>query len=318
MIRASSDATLLLPRDRQTVGESAMFRNAPRIVRNLATALILSGSLIGCSAMKNGSMAAVTPVTTTQPRVGTVYLLRGWIGIFSTGIDKLGDEINAAGVHAQVYQESQWSTLASTIIEKYENQPNHEPIVIVGHSYGADDSILIARKLAEKNIKVQLVVTLDPVTPRKVPANATLVYNLYQTGALDGLPFLRGIALTPDSPGPVTLLNMNIRKDRTDLLDKNLDHFNIEKKEKIHADVLAQVLKACPPRAAWAMSHPSTPAIMITSTFKPTPAAPAPAAAAKPAVVAAAKPAVAAPAVVAPTVAVSAASYVSTAAPTQR
>jgi pimeloyl-ACP methyl ester carboxylesterase len=273
-----------------------MRRLAHRLARSLATAILLSSGLIGCSAMKNGSMAAVTPVTTGTPRVGNVYLLRGWIGIFSTGIDKLGEQINAAGVHAQVFQESQWSALADTIIAKYEKQPNHEPIVIVGHSYGADDSILIARKLSEKKIKVQLVVTLDPVTPKKVPGNAVLVYNLYQTGAMDGLPFLRGIPLTPDTPGPVTLLNMNIRKDRTDLLDKNLDHFNIEKKEKIHADVIAQVLKACPPRAAWAAAHPvQSPAIMVTSLIKPAPAKP----------------------VAPPAAAVSSASFVSTATPVQ-
>jgi hypothetical protein len=215
----------------------------------LALGMLLTGS-VGCSAMKQGSLEAVKPVTAKQ-RVGSVYLLRGWIGIFSTGIDSLGEKINAAGIHAEVYQESQWSELADAIIRQYEREPSHEPIVIVGHSYGADDSILITRKLAEKNIKVDLVVTLDPVTPRKVPSNIRLAYNLYQSSALDGLPFLRGIPLTPDSPGPVTLKNMNIRTDRTDLLEDGLDHFNIEKKEKVHADVIAQVMKACPPRSVW-------------------------------------------------------------------
>lgn len=218
----------------------------------IAMAMLLS--VVGCSGMKNGSMSKVQPVTENQ-RVGSVYLLRGWIGIFSTGIDSLGEKINQQGVHAEVYQEAQWSSLAKTIITKYENNPNHEPIVIVGHSYGADDAILITRKLAEKNIKVDLVVTLDPVTPRKVPSNINLVYNLYQSSALDGLPFLRGIPLTPENPGPVTLKNQNIRTDRKDLLDSNLDHFNIEKKDKIHADVIAQVMNVCQPRAQWAAAR---------------------------------------------------------------
>lgn len=213
----------------------------------LATTFALAA---GCSATRNGSMASVTPVTSNE-RVGSVYLLRGWIGVFSTGINSLGDKLTKAGVHSQVYQEAQWSELANTIIAKYENKPDHEPIVLVGHSYGADDSILITRKLAEHNIKVDLVVTLDPVTPKKVPANITHVYNLYQSSALDDLPFLRGIPLTPESPGPVALDNLNIRKDRTDLLDSNLDHFNIEKKEKIQDDVIAQVLKVCPTRSTW-------------------------------------------------------------------
>jgi hypothetical protein len=210
---------------------------------------MLVGS-VGCSGMKNGSIASVQPVTTNE-RVGSVYLLRGWIGIFSTGIDSLGDKINKKGVHAEVFQESQWSSLANAIIKKYENEPNHEPIVIIGHSYGADDAILVSRKLAEKNIKVELVITLDPVTPRKAPANIQVAYNLYQSSALDGLPFLRGIPLTADQPGPAVLKNQNIRKDRKDLLDSNLDHFNIEKKDKIHNDVIAQVLGVCQPRSQW-------------------------------------------------------------------
>ena len=236
-------------------------RTATKLILLTATLALLTGT--GCAATRNGSMASVTPVTSNQ-RVGSVYLLRGWIGVFSTGINSLGDKLKADGVNAQVYQEAQWSELANTIVAKYEKTPNHEPIVLVGHSYGADDSILITRKLAEHNIKVDLVVTLDPVTPKKVPSNVNHVYNLYQSSALDGLPFLRGIPLTPESPGPVALDNLNIRKDRTDLLDSNLDHFNIEKKEKIHADVIAQVLKVCPPRAAWVAMH-ATPAPVAAS-----------------------------------------------------
>ena len=218
------------------------------VIGIVAVSALLCGT--GCSGMKNGSMANVQPVTNNQ-RVGSVYLLRGWIGVFSTGIDSLGAKIDKQGVHAEVFQEAQWSSLANAIIKRYENQPNHEPIVIIGHSYGADDAILVSRKLAEKNIKVELVVTLDPVTPRKAPANIQLAYNLYQSGALDGLPFLRGIALTPEHPGPVVLKNLNIRKDRKDLLDSGLDHFNIEKKEKVHQDVIAQVLNVCQPRTQW-------------------------------------------------------------------
>lgn len=231
---------------------------------------VLMGS-VGCSGMKNGSMANVQAITTNE-RVGSVYLLRGWIGIFSTGIDSLGEKINKKGVHAEVFQEAQWSSLANAIIKKYENQPNHEPIVIIGHSYGADDAILVARKLAEKNIKVELVVTLDPVTPRKAPGNIQLAYNLYQSGALDGLPFLRGIPLTADQPGPTVLKNQNIRKDRKDLLDSNLDHFNIEKKDKIHSDVITQVMSVCQPRSQWLAKRSvssNTVAIAVTPPKKP-------------------------------------------------
>jgi len=219
-----------------------------------AVALAVGGvGPTGCSSMKPGRMAAVTPETTEQPRVGTVYLLRGFIGVFSTGIDRLGERIDAAGVHAEVFQESQANALAAQIAANYKGKADPEPIVIVGHSYGADSAVKIARRLTEHGVKVDLIVTLDPVTPGKVPANVGLVYNLYQSnGALDNLPWLRGIPLTADTPGPVALRNMDIRTDRTDLLEPGLDHFNIEKKEKVQADVVAQVLNVCQPRAAWA------------------------------------------------------------------
>ena len=245
------------------------------LTRHFAAALTLLTLTLGgagCSGMKNGSMDKVQAITTNQ-RVGSVYLLRGWIGIFSTGIDELGKQVDTAGVHSEVYQEVQWSSLADAMIAKYEADKNHEPIVIIGHSYGADDAILITRKLAEHNIKVDLVITLDPVTPRKVPSNINLVYNLYQSSALDGLPFLRGIPLTAETPGPVALRNMNIRTDRKDLLEPGLDHFNIEKKEKIHTDVLAQVLKVCQPRSTWAMSHPFATHAAVAVAAKPSPAA---------------------------------------------
>ncbi len=232
------------------------------ILSLLIGAIFVAG---GCSAMKQGALARVTPQT-QNARVGSVYLLRGWIGIFSTGIDKLGEKINATGVHAEVFQEAQWATLADTIIKAYDGKFQTEPIVIIGHSYGADDAIAISRKLAEHKIKVDLVVTLDPVTPGKVPSNVELAYNLYQSnGALDALPWLRGIPLTPETPGPAKLQNLNIRTDRTDLLDPSLDHFNIEKKDKIHADVIAQVLKVCEPRAAWAARFAPVPTVVASA-----------------------------------------------------
>jgi pimeloyl-ACP methyl ester carboxylesterase len=227
-------------------------RTCKKLLTTAVVALIALSGAAGCSGMKNGSLTKVAPTTTTQ-RVGSVYLLRGWIGIFSTGIDSLGKKINDRGIHAEVFQEAQWAILADNIIEQYRANPQHEPIIIIGHSYGADDAIAISRKLNDANIRVELVVTLDPVTPRKVPANINTVYNLYQSnGAMDALPWLRGIPLTADEPGPRVLKNMNIRTERTDLMYANLDHFNIEKKEKIHDDVLAQVMRVCEPRAAWA------------------------------------------------------------------
>src|SRR5271170_231722 len=97
--------------------------------RFVATVLTLAGMglsvgmLGGCSIMKPGSMAAVQPQS-IEPRAGNVYLVRGFIGFWSGGINQLSDEINASGVHATPYQDDQWEMLADTIKARYAADPN--------------------------------------------------------------------------------------------------------------------------------------------------------------------------------------------------
>jgi pimeloyl-ACP methyl ester carboxylesterase len=222
-------------------------------------AISLTGALAGCSAMTPGRVDAVAPVS-TAPRVGNVYLLRGFIGVFSTGIDHLGTEVNAAGVHGEVFQDDQWTVLAKAIAVKYRGHTDAEPLVLIGHSYGADDAINISRKLDEENIPVDLLVTLDPVTPQPVPKNVRLCVNLYQSnGIWDNLPWLRGIPLQQEPGSTGKLYNANIRTDRRDLLDPDVNHFNIEKKQKIHNEVLRTLLAVCPERQDWTVSRTAKP-----------------------------------------------------------
>lgn len=209
----------------------------------------------GCADISPGNLSDVQPVTEiSYPRVGNVYLFRGFIGVFSTGMNDLNEQLQAEGVRSHVYQADQWSRVADEIIRQYKSRPDAEPIVLAGHSYGADNILRIAQKLKEQNVKIDLIITLDAVTPPKVPANVTKVVNLYQSnGAMDNLPWLRGIPLEAERPGSVVLINQDIRKDRTDLLEPGLNHFNIEKHQKIHAEVIRQIKQVCVPRPIWAM-----------------------------------------------------------------
>src|SRR5688572_18948014 len=233
----------------------------------------------GCSSVPNGDLNAVRPLS-NAPRAGNVYLLRGWIGVFSTGIDTLGEKVNAAGVRGLVFQDGQWRDLAATIAQRYRNAPDAEPLVLVGHSYGADDVVNIARELDVANVPVDLLVTIDPTTPPAVPKNVRVAYNLYQPGALDVLPMLRGIPLRAEPGFPGKLHNVNIRADRPDLLEGSVSHFNIEKKDPIHREAIKQILAVCPPRPVWAAgrrptnpvvaSHnPAPPLPRVTATSRP-------------------------------------------------
>jgi hypothetical protein len=205
---------------------------------------------VGCQSMTPGQLDWIQ-VDSDRPNAGNVYLLRGFIGIWSYGVDHIGEKINEAGVRASVFQEDQWGSVSDAIIERYGNAPQREPLVLIGHSYGADDVLRIAKHLQEHNITIDLVITLDPVTPPQVPPNIGLCYNIYQPNALDMFPFFRGIALETEDPSQKNLQNVNIRTDRTDLLEPGTDHFNIEKNERIHAEIVAKVKEFCPPREVW-------------------------------------------------------------------
>lgn len=249
-----------------------------------AAILLLLGLCIpgvgGCKSMTPGDLQAVQPYS-NKPLAGNAYLLRGFLGIWSTGIDNLGRKIEASGIRAHVYQEDQWRELCAEIIRKYRNVPDPEPLVLIGHSYGADDALKIARELQKHRINVDLIVTLDPVTPPDVPTNVRLCYNIYQSNLLDGLPFFRGVPLEPASSRARNLVNVNLRTKRRDLLEPDTDHFNIEKNPKVHREVVARLREACPPRAVWASvrNRPlpagiaSTPAPMASTTRQPAAAA---------------------------------------------
>jgi pimeloyl-ACP methyl ester carboxylesterase len=212
--------------------------------------LAIALGLCGCHGLAPGDMKAVQPVSDT-PRAGNAYVVRGWIGVFSTGMDDLAAKLNQAGVRAHVYQEAQDSALARTIIERYKDANPAEPLVLIGHSYGADDVVRIARRLDAAGVTVDLLVTLDPTTPPRVPGNVRLCYNYYQPQPFDAIPLFRGIALKADEGAKVHLINYNLRGDRKDLLNADTNHINIDKNPKVHDDVVARVLLACPPKDAW-------------------------------------------------------------------
>jgi len=214
----------------------------------------------GCStpSMQPGDLALVQ-THSDKPRAGNVYLLRGFIGIWSTGIDALGAKINESGIRAHVYRNEQWKELRDVLLEKYKNQKVYEPLVIIGHSWGADNAINIARALDEAGIAVDLIVTLDPVTPEAVPKNVKWCYNIFQTnGMWQGIPIFRGVALAhePDAVGKGLLQNLNVRVDRTDLLEPDTDHYNIEKNVKVHAEVMKPLMKVCLDRPTWVRANP--------------------------------------------------------------
>ena len=239
-------------------------------MRKTVLTIIAATTLLGgCEAfnkgLKQGDMSRVAAVSEpAKPYVGNVYLMRGLVGVFSVGMDQLGVKLNDAGIRAQVYQGNQRFTLAKKLIDSYGKSTTREPLVLVGHSYGADDVVRVARDLDAANVPIDLVITVDPTTPPPMPKNVRLAINLYQSnGAMDAMPWLRGIAVKQDKDRTAPLYNWNIRTDRKDLLDDQIvNHFNIEKKTKIHDECIRQIKQICVTRETWARQQFHTPAVL--------------------------------------------------------
>jgi hypothetical protein len=166
-------------------------------------------------------------------------------------MDELSEKINGSGVRAHVYQDNQHSYLANAIVKQYKGVKDPEPLCLVGHSYGADDVLRVSQELEKHGIKVDLLVTVDATVPPPVPPNVAVCYNYFQSQATDFIPLFRGIALKQEVPGSGTLVNMDLRKDRKDLLTSGTNHINIDKNGRVQDLVVTQVLDACPTRQVW-------------------------------------------------------------------
>jgi hypothetical protein len=232
-----------------------------------ASLLALTGCFSTVSSMAPGKTEWIQP-TSQAPRAGNAYLFRGLIGLFSGGIDAMTVKINQAGIRAHVFQEDQHVLIGQVVAETYAKaKGNHEPIVLIGHSLGADDAIKVARDLDAVGVDVDLLICIDATRPPKVPKNVKVCYNYYQPSVFDGTGILRGIALETDPGFRGQIHNMNVRDEYKHLLEWDTNHVNIDKNTKIHADVIAKMMPVCLPRAQWAAMHGAP--MLAGSTTRP-------------------------------------------------
>jgi pimeloyl-ACP methyl ester carboxylesterase len=203
----------------------------------------IAAVLSGCSAspFETALPQAAAPATTASfsgadqnapATSGHVYLLRGLIGdIFSRGMDKLADEMNRRGVPAQTHGVFAWASVADEAARTY--RADAAPIILIGHSTGGDNAILMARRLQDVNVPVAMLITFDP-TPiaDPVPANVEHALNIYQSTNPIGGGHIR--------PGPGFhghMSNVNLREHH------EIIHITMDKSETLHDLVAAKILE---------------------------------------------------------------------------
>jgi len=157
-----------------------------------------------------------------------VYLLRGWFGVFSTGLDTLAEELRSNGIKAETVGHLAWKTTVSNIIKDHAAGKSG-PLVLVGHSQGANNVIDIARLLQRENIPVDLLVTLAPAGQDPIPGNVVRAINYYNSPGW-------GAPVTADAGYRGKLSNINLGGD------VGISHIAMDKSPKIQAEIERAIL----------------------------------------------------------------------------
>jgi hypothetical protein len=198
-------------------------------------AALVCGVMLALTVPAPALSAAVdaTPVAAKKSAGPLLYLLRGGGDVFSLGMNSLARELTARGIPAAAVGFTGWRDLADKLAVNYRTR--HVPVVIIGHSWGANAAILMARTLEESRIPVALIVLYDVTASQVVPPNVARVINFRSLAAIGmnvtvtgGFGF-RGRIETVDS--------------------KDVDHIQVDKSERLHKLTIDAVVRAMGGRA---------------------------------------------------------------------
>jgi fermentation-respiration switch protein FrsA (DUF1100 family) len=154
---------------------------------------------------------------------GHIYLLRGLAGIFSTGLDVLDERLIQRGYTATIHSHDSYEALAAEAVRLQKSGKG--PIIIIGHSLGADAAIFMAEKMKAAGAPVALVVTFGPTMNLVAPSNVSQVINYYTGNTL--------VTKGPGFKGAISNVNLNAAPD--------VNHLNIEKNSRLHASVISRI-----------------------------------------------------------------------------
>lgn len=173
---------------------------------------------------------ANTPVAPGASRAPKVFLLRGFMNIFSLGMDQLAYELQQKGIRADVSNHASWSSVASEAAAECKSGKIGS-VILVGHSLGAGAAVDAARQLQQDGVRVALVVTLDPVSTTHAPSNVARLENYYLSNGV-------GAAVQKDAGFHGKLQNIDLA-NRPDA-----GHVAVSRLPDIHKRIIAQISAA--------------------------------------------------------------------------
>lgn len=157
-----------------------------------------------------------------------VYLMRGLFDV-STGLDGLAAKLKRRGIAATVASYTSESEVAASAIRGFK-AGTACPVVIVGHSLGADAAISVAETLKSAGVPVALIVAFSPAHARTVPGNVARTVNYYQSNSS-----MWNNVYSAGSGGRGSIRNVDLARQAA------VDHFNIEKLTRLHGEAIRMI-----------------------------------------------------------------------------
>lgn len=156
-----------------------------------------------------------------------IYLLRGLANVFSRGMDELTAKLTADGFSPVLINHRGWQNAADTIAQNY-RAGRTAPIILIGHSLGANNAYRIARRLNGKGIPVAYLATFDPTNAFTVPGNVRYFVNFYQNNGVG-----RRASFAPSRHKEKVNLNLTS--------SPGLNHRNIDQSRRLQDIVMARI-----------------------------------------------------------------------------
>lgn len=202
----------------------------------LSTSACVDLSRIGSSSHLKSAHTTNSKATKTKiiaKKEVEVHTMLGGLGLFSKGMYKLRDSV--ADIYHVPSDSIMWynaGDLSRTIVKNY--YAYHRPIILVGHSLGANEQIKVARNLNKLGIPVDLLVTVDAVSQTIVPPNVKYALNVYKPGYV---PMFSGLRLRAVDPQATHIENINMAT----MQGVKVNHFTIDKDDVVQNRILAQI-----------------------------------------------------------------------------
>lgn len=166
------------------------------------------------------------------PKIDTstqIYLIRGLGNVHSLGLDQIAEKLKPHGFQPIIVSWQAEQETANAIAENYLGGQK-SPIVLIGHSFGANTAIKVGQRLSQQNIPVDYIVSIDMTEPLTVPRTTRHFVNFYQENGY-GKKAGRPQGFKGD------MINVDVTKRQ------DINHFNMDEAPKMHEIVIGKIIQ---------------------------------------------------------------------------